>query len=350
MGQLTPSFLIDLQTRMRFISARDYQRLTSNLWWSQVAPETTMMGAKERMSWFIDTGTIEYVNKLGGEVNFEDVLVVSTEFEAKTATKGLRLNRNQLDDHDGNGVKLAEQWSSNVGAYAAYWPQKQVAAAIRNGSVAGNVTYDGKTFFASDHPLNPFDTGLGTFANDLTGAASGTFPGACPIDPTNAATLDVAFGNLQKVFTYIRSIKMPSGQDPRFLRPKAIMVPPALTKRAQELTNAKLVAAAAASGGGSQDVEAVIRNWGIGQPIECDELGAAFTNGSDTTYYVLVEQLGQGELGPLTYLNRDPFQVIYNDHMTDAQLARINELQWTIRGRNVVGYGHPYLLFRCKGT
>ena len=350
MGQLTPQFLVDLQTRMRQITARDYQRLTSNLWWSQVAPEITITGAKERLYWLIDTATIEYVNKLGGEVNFEDVLSNTTEFTAKTAMKGLKLNRNQLDDHDGGGVHLAAQWSSGVGAYAAYWPQKQVAKAIRDGSVSGNVTYDGLTFFNASHPLNPFDTSLGTFSNDLTGAASGSFPGACPIDTTNAATLDVAFNNLQKAFTYIRSIKMPNGEDPRFLRPKAILVPPAMSKRAQQLTNAKMVAEAAASGGGSADVEAVIRNWGLGQPIECDEFSSAFTNGSDTTYYILVEQIGNGELGPLTYLNREPFQVLYNDHMTDAQLARMNELQWLIRGRNVVGYGHPYLLFRCKGT
>lgn len=348
MGQLTPSFLVDLETRMRVITARDYQRFSTNLWYSQVAPEVTMTGRKERMIWLLDTAKIEYVNKLGGEVNFEDVVATSTEFETKAATAGLKLNRFQLDDHDGGGVQLATQWSSTIGAYAAYWPQKQVAAAILAGGTAGNVTYDALTFFNAAHPVNPLNTALGTFSNDLTGAASGAFPGACPID--SSVTLDVAFANLQKVIAYLASIKMPNGVDPRFLRPRAILVPPAMSARAQQLTNAKFIAQAAASGGGGADVEAIVRNWGVGQPIQVDEFGSGMTGGSDTTWYMLVEQAGGGEMGPLMYLNRDPFTVIYNDQMTDAQLAAANELQWLTRGRNVVGYGHPFLLFRVKAA
>jgi phage major head subunit gpT-like protein len=332
---------------MRTITARDYQRLSSNLWWNSVAPEISITGARERLVWLLDTAKIEYVNKLGGEQNFEDVLTHTTEYEAKSAAAALKLQRTQLDDTDGPGVGLAQQWSSTIGQYAAYWPQKQVATAVRNGGLSTSLAYDGLPFFSASHLLNPLDPSSAVFANDFTGAASGAYPGACPI---NGVTLDVAFTNLQKVFTYIRSIKMINGEDPRFLRPKAIMVPPALSTIAQQLTNAKYIAQAAASGGGSGDVEAVVRNWGIGQPIECDEFGAGFTNGSDTTYYVLVEQIGAGELGPLTYLNREPFTVHYLDGMTDQQLLMADELVWKCRGRNVVGYGHPYLLFRVRAT
>lgn len=347
MGQLTPSFLIDVETNMRFIAARDYNRLNLETWWRTVANEMPSQSKRERLIWLLDTAKIQYVGRLGEDVEFEDVLSNTTEYEAKAATGGFSLNRFQLEDHDSGGVKLVEQWTSTIAAYAAYWPQKQVAKAVRGGATAGNTSYDNQVFFSNAHPLNPFDTAVGTFSNIHT---AGSGAGAVPID--DSVTLDVAFKNLQKVFTSVRSIKMLTGEDPRFLRPKALIVPPAMAARAQQLTNARFIAQGATGGAGAGDVEAIIRNWGIGQPIVADELGAAFSadGGSDTDYYVMLEQVGTGDLGALQYINREPFKIIYNGEMTDAQLARMNRLQWLTRGRNVVVYGHPYLLHKCRST
>jgi phage major head subunit gpT-like protein len=344
MGQLTPSFLMDLEKRMRIIASREYDRLNSNLYWTKLAKETTMTGKSERLIWLLDTAKIEYVSRLGGEVTFEDLLTNTTEYTAKAATAGLTLNRFQLDDHDGGGVQIAAAWSRQIAAYGAYWPQKQVTKAI----LANGTGYDGVSFFATNHPLNPFDSSLGVYANDFTGAASGAYPGALPIGPS--VTTDVALQNLGKAIAYISSIKMPNGEDPRMLRVAGIMGPSALVPRMQQLTNAKIIAQAAASGGGGADVEAVIRNWGIAEPIEAVELGANFTGGSDTTAYLLVEGMSSDDMGAIIYGNREPFGIVYNGEMTDAQLARANALQWLTRGRNVVSYGHPYFLFRLQAT
>jgi len=347
MGQLTPEFLFDVESRMRVLSEREYERLTGNLIWTRMAKEMSSQSKQERLLWLLDTAMIEYGSRLGGEVEFDQILAKDTQFVAKAATAGLKLNRFQLEDHDGGGVQLAAHWARQMGSYAAYWPQKQVLKAIRDGGAASSTAYDGKVFFATDHPNNPFDSAAGDYANDLTGAASGSYPGAVPIG--GATTVDVALDNLGKVFAYIQALKMPNGEDPRMLRPAFIMAPPALTPRVQQLTDAKFIAQAAASGGGSADVAAVIRKWGLGEPLEAPELAANF-GGSDSTYYIGVEQMGASDLGALTYVNREPFSIVWNGEMTDAQLARANELQWVTRGRNVVGYGHPYLLFRCQAT
>ncbi len=348
----TPSFLFDLESNMRTISERQYQRLSSKTWWQSVAKRMPSGSKKERLTWLLETAKIEYVNKMGGEVNYEDILAQTTEFEQKAATAGLRLHKHQFEDLDGNGVNLATHWSSQIGAYGAYWPQKQIAKAIRDGDQSTSLAYDGVQFFSSaGHNNNPFDSSAGSYKNLLTGAASGSYPGACPIDETNAATTDVAFKNLGKAITYVNSaVLMPNGEDPRMLRVTGVLVPTALMVRATQLTNAKYIAQGAASGGGSADVEAVIREWGIGQPIEAPELGAAFTNGSDTSYYLLAQEITSDELGALTYIEREPFSVVYHDGMTDVELLRANELEWVCRGRNVVGYGHPYLIFQVNAT
>jgi phage major head subunit gpT-like protein len=350
MGQLTPRFLIDLETRMRIIANTEYSRLTSALWYKNAAKEMPMTGMRERLVWLLDTARIEYVNKFGGEITFEDILSNTVEYESKAATAGLKLNRAQLDDHDGGGVQLAAQWTRQITAQGAYWPQKQIAKLINAGDQSGSTAYDGQLFFSGSHPLNPFDSTVGNYSNILTGGASGSYPGACPIDAATVPAIDTAFNNLAKAITYVSTFKMPNGEDPRMLKVKGLLVPPALVPRAQQLTNARYIAQAASSGGAAGDIEAVIRNWGLAQPIEGTELGSAFTNGSDTSYYLLIEQAGSDELGALNYMTREQFSIVFNGEMNDAQLARANELQWFTRGRNVATYGHPYLMIKVKAT
>lgn len=345
MPALTPEFLFDLESNMRLVAEEDYKRLLSNLWWTLVTKVMPSGAKRERINWLLDTARIERTLAGGGEVSFEDILSRTTEFVAENASAGLELKKEQLEDHDGNGVQLANHWARQMGAYAAYWPQKEIARAIRN----NGITYDDLPFFSpigSPHLVNPFKPGAGSFANDFTGAASGSYPGAVPI---NGVTFDVAVTNLQSVISYVAGIPMPNGEDPRMLRVNKILVPPALTAVAQQLTQAQFIAQGAASGGGSGDISAVIRNWGFGQPVECPELAAAF-GGSDTTYYILAEEITSNELGAFVWVDREPFQMIMHGEQTDAQLARMRKLQWTTEGRNTVGNGHPYLMFRCQAT
>lgn len=346
MPTITPSFLWDLESNMRTITSREYDRLLSRLWWTTVCRLGPNSGAKrERVSWLLDTARIQPTGK-GGNVEFEDIVAQTTEVEHGNAAAGLKIKKEQFEDIDGAGIDYAAHWSRQMGAYAAYWPQKILAKQI----LANLPTYDGRPFFDDAHPVNPFNPAAGTFANVFTGAASGIYPGVLPIDTSVA--VDVAVNNIAKAIAYIASIKMPNGEDPRFLRLAHLIVPPALVARAQQITNAKYIAQVAAFGGnagGSGDVEAVIRNFGLGQPIEAAELGSAF-GGSDTTYYLAMEEITSNELGAFAYINREPFSVLYYGPQTDPQLARIREYQWTTEGRNSIMNGHPYLLFQCEGA
>jgi len=344
MAAITPSFLFDLESNMRLISETEYDRLNSNVWAPSVAKTLTSGTKKERINWLLETAQIRRPNAKngGGQAYFEDLVSRTTEFEAQNAVAGLRLKKEQLDDTDANGVGLAASWARQVGAYAAYWQQKILAEAIRSNPV----TYDNLTFFNAAHLVNPFRPSAGSFANDLTGAAAGIFPGAVPV---NGVTVDIALDNLAKALAYIASIKMPSGADPRMLRLSKILHPPALTARMQQLTNAKFIAQAAATGGGSGDVTGLISNMGLGEPIEAPELASAF-GGSDTTYYLLVEEITSNELGAFVYVEREPFAINFYGPQTDAQLSRVREFEWLTEGRNVIGAGHPYLMFRCQAT
>lgn len=345
MPTITPSFLFDLETNMRTITAEEYQRLTTQLWWRSIAKEVPSMSAKDRRNWLLDTARIQRTGH-GGNVEFEDIVALTQETENLNAAAGLEIKKEKFEDVDGNGIQYATHWSRQMGSYAAYWPQKMVAQAL----LANGLTYDGLSFFNAAHPVNPLNTAAGTFRNVFTGAAvpGEGYPGAVPIDAS--VTLDVAVNNIAKALAYIAALKMPNGIDPRFMRVDKIFVPPAMIARAQQLTNAKFIAQAAAGGAaGSGDIEAVIRNFGLGQPVEVYEIGAAF-GGSDTTWYLGMQEILSNELGAFTYTNREAFSILYYGPQNDAQLARIRKYQWTTEGRNVVTPGHPYLLFKAQAT
>lgn len=346
MGQLTPGFFFNLEKKMKHISNNEYQRLLSNLWWHHVAKSMPTAGASEVITWLLNTAKIERPNNAvgGGQQIFEDILMSQTEFTVENAVGGLQLKKEKLEDIGANGVQLAAEWAKNMGAYAAYWPQKELAAAIRNNPT----TYDQQPMFSSAHPLNPFKASYGVYSNDMTGAASGSYPGAVPVG--GATTVEDALENLSKVIAYAAGIKMPNGEDPRMLRLSKILHPPALTSRFAQLTGSKFIAQSAAAGAGAADISPVLTAQGLGQPIQADELGAGFTNGSDSTYYLLMEQITTNELGAFVYVDREPFKINMHGPQTDAQLGKARKFEWLTEGRNVVGAGHPYLMIRCQAT
>jgi hypothetical protein len=343
MPALTPEFLFDLESNMQVITTNDYSRLNSNVWWPKICKEMPSQSKKERISWLLESAQIRQSGK-GGNIDFEDIVSVTFEAENLNASAGLEIGKNQLEDLDGNGVDAAASWSRQVGAYAAYWPQKMVAQGI----LANPKGYDKKTFFATDHPVNPFLPNGKKYANVFTGGASGYYPGALPID--DSVTLDVAAANLTKAIAYIATVPMANGKDPRFLRVAGIGHPPAMRGRIQQLTKAKFIAQAATGGGAaSADFEGTMRDWSFGEPIQMDELSSAF-GGTDTDYYIFMEEITSDPLGAWTYVNREPFAVSYYGPMTDAQLVRHRKFQWTTEGRNVTMPGHPYLLFKGRKT
>lgn len=337
MPALTPSFVMDLESRMRHIQENEYVDLAKELWWDLTTKTIKSGSRREIITWVLNSAELESTGK-GGNIAFDNMTIVETEFESATAAKGLKLARQKFEDLDGNGVQLATEWSGQMGAQFAYWPQKQTAAALKAGHLATSKAYDGKPFFATDHPLNPVNDSPGSYANLFTGV---------PIDAS--VTVDVALANLSTVFSNIASIKTPNGVDPRHLRPKAILAGPKLFPRTVQLTSAKFIAQAATTGGGSGDVEALISALGYGRPTKADEL-AGFE--SDTTYFVVAEQITRSQLGGLLYIDREPFTVRYYTGRgggtgVDAILDRADELEWHASGRNQLGYGHPYLIFKC---
>ena len=386
MPDITPTFTMQYERRMRSITESEYVRRLKKLWWNKIARTIDIEGKTERMTWFLDTATIEPVGPSGaGTLTFENMVTQTAEYPTFRHGKGIIIQRDQLEDLDGTGLNQAAKWSENIGNETAYYPQRLMAQLLLNAAnTDGSANaYDGVPFFAKNtttttingitvtgHPLNPYRPALGGYVNWYTGASSGSYPGALPIDDT--VTVDVALKNLGIAIAAIANVKMPNGVDPRYLTPKYLVCPPRMAPRVRQLTEAKVIAQAAATGGGGADVEALIRGWELGEPIVANELAAAISynaqfpfvvtssgavtslpetiSGSDTTWYLVCQEMQTTQLGGLLYVMRKPFKVNYYTGETQAQLDRRNEFEYHVQGRMSAQLGHPYTIHRFDST
>jgi hypothetical protein len=397
------TFVHSYERQMAVIQESEYvRRLSSKFtWWTKISKTRQLDGATERLAWFLETARITAAGPAGtGSMTFEELAVQQTVYPTFVHNDGIKVQRAQLKFLNGNGLNALAEWSRQIGNEIAYYPQRLMAQMILNGgnNDGSANAYDGVPFFvnpgtfvtgtsgatSTGHPVNPMNTQLGYFFNDLTGAqqtitqpngSTYVYPGALPIDDTQ--TVDQALTNLGKIISFISTVKMPNGVDPRFLTPVYIMAPPRMAPRLRELTKAKFIAQAAGSSAGSADVEALIYGWGLGEPIIVQEFQAAQTYsakmpfviassgnvgfmpetcvGSDTTFYVVCVEASTTQLGAFLYLTSDPFKVTYytgdaGGTGMDAILDRLNEFEYHVQGMVSTGFGHPYSVFRCQGS
>jgi hypothetical protein len=411
MDQLLPSFVHSYEKSMVAIREEEYARalMADAQWAAKVMKTRPIESATERLTWFLQTASIQPVGK-GGNMPFVPLVTQTTELVPQRYASSISVKRDQLLDlrngmYGGEGLDILAEWSRQVGAAAAYDPQFRLAEFLMNGANTDHSAdaYDGYPFFSDSsapHPVNPYNTTVGApsltnwqanpgafYANWLHGSAQSSvgYPGACPID--TSVTIDVAFANLSKVIAYARGLKMPDGQKPRFLTPAAIICAPANTTRVSALTGAYSVSGnyllpqGATGGAGAATVDGQIRRWGLADPIEASELasttkyttqiqlqstnGSGITNtfqetiqGNDTTWYLVMKENQTSQLGGMIYTLREPFRFnLYSGDGAsgpaigmDAILNRALEVEYHAQGRYSVQPGHPYAVIRVDAS
>jgi hypothetical protein len=340
MAIIAQKYVVGLETNMKLLASTEYDRLSQDLVWQSIAKTIDLTDgfSEERVVIPVETAMISH-DVAEGYINFRDQVTYSMVFKTKFASEGLRIMRSQMTDSP-LGAATAASWAKQMGALFAYEPERLTLNAVKSNPVC---QYDSLTYFNTAHPINPSRPGGTKFANQFVGSASGSYPGACPIDVS--VSVDVALNSLSKINAYVRTIPMPNGNLPRRLRVKNLFVPPALSARAHQLTDAQFIAQAAGSAAASSDVRAIIANNGLGTPIVVDELAAAF-GGSDTTFYVTVEDITPSEMAAFLYVQKEAFEILYLDPMSDSELNKASAFEWTVRGRCDVAPGLPQLMFK----
>lgn len=327
---LSTKSLMRVEENMRAIQENVYATALANPWAKRFYKEITSDASAEHLFLLMTGGAMEY----GTEGNREYIsqAIKQIDLVPKFFTvPGLELLKSELDDSNGAGLAKAQQWASDTAVKAATFAQRKLAAAF----IANPLCYDGKAFFAVDHPCMPGDTSFGVWANDFTGAASGDYPGHGNITGADVAADNATIG---KMLAYIRGIKGPDGVTCLNLEPYALIASPTKYRIALNAVKAQFIGGTA----GTTDFKATVDDFGL-------ELVRAGELAGDPSYYIACRIAGS-DVGPWIWLNREAPNTSYYGPMNDAQLSRMDKFQWGMRGRAVMGPGRPHFMFRAKAS
>jgi phage major head subunit gpT-like protein len=321
--EINPQFMNDFQTKLVEVGVNAWLTALEDSWWERMAIRQTQDTLTLQYQFMLSAAEIRPTNSKGTELEFEDLVAQAYALTADNFGTGLRLYRNEIEDMTTGNRPAA--WSAGAMSAAAYWPQRQVADLILNGKTRNG--YDGKPFFDPNHPVNPFDDTRGTYANLFT---------AKPLNPANLAAGIAA----------MMSIPNPAGA-PRRLKPTMLVVDPSNQYNALTVTQAQVIATP--TGNATTTFVAasnlIQSNYGLGQPLVIPELGD-----EPGVWYLGVPAREDLFAAPFIYSERKPFELNSYAPMVQAELDRLNEFEWHLRGRNTTAYGDPYLFFRFEPT
>jgi hypothetical protein len=321
---ITPTYIMNFETDMRFVATNAWKRTLKKLWWPRVQLLETTGSAVQYIEWMLETARIQPLGPKGASMPQDPLVAVSQELVHAHFGNGLELFRSDIED---DKVARAPKWATDTGSAAAYWPQRLLVQAMQAGKV--NKAFDGLPFFSTAHPVNPMDIAGATIANG--GLYSNLHAGT-------SFTVE----NLMRVTAYIESIRHPGGA-PMGALPTLVCVPSNYRFRSNQALNADIYTDALNTTQGASATNTIKTAYEFEPPIVAAEL-----NNEPTVWYVGVPADQDAFDGAFGYLEREAFSINTYSPMDQASLANVNVFQWKNRGRNGSFYGLPFRWHRCE--
>lgn len=281
-----------------------------------IASEYPGSGDRNIYPWLMG---IQGMEEWKGEKNFQDLSAVGYELRNKDWQTSISVDRNAIDD-DQYGLYIP--MFDELGFTGEDLPNHQVQSLLENGeaTTVHGACWDGKAFFATDHPINPNRPDFSTFANLFTSTS---------LTRANLITQMAAF--LQQ--------KGPDNK-PRGIPADTLFVHPNQYVDAVELVSAKFISGASSSSPGSR--ENVIATMGM---LKVEQLPLSSEDGEwflgATTAGGLVSR------NPLVVQLRKAPTLVTPASMSSAEFLQ-RKLQYSIEARIGFGYGKPWQLWKHK--
>lgn len=279
-----------------------------DLWYRDIAMETTSTTETELYDWLEQAADFR---EWKGERKFMPLRENGYALTNKDWDWGVEIHRNKFRDNQ--FLRQASLFQMG-GVNAAMHPQRRVAYNLINFATAGNC-WNGKAFFASDHPVDNFDSAKGTFSNRITNALS----------PANFALARAA----------MMKFKDASGEvlaSP----PDVMLVSPDL------VTTADMIAASIFV----PTISGATANTGIGQAprqkirvVECPELA------SEPGVWYLART--RGPIKPVIVQKRTKPVVEFIEDLTSSYCKKHKKVQLGADYSAAFGWTFPQLMMRC---
>lgn len=310
---LTPAALQIYFTGLSTIYRQGYELAAP--WWKEIAMEVPSDTELETFGW-ADIGDLNMREWLGPRVVGNTALrsrsLVNKDWEL---TRSIPRNK-FLDDKLGLYSIIAQE----MGQKAGKLHDQQLVSLVQ----ANPLCFDGKAFFADDHPLDMDDaTAFGSAVND------------------NLMNLALTPANFGLARARMRGFRLRDGQ-PANSVPSLLVVPPSLTDMAATITMAENIASLAAGGVlGDGDVGTTTNIYrGSIKVLTIDEME------NDPTAWYLFDQ--RGVVKPLVVQNRQAANFVYLNNPTDANVFFRKEFIFGVDSRSAYDVTLPFKALKSK--
>jgi phage major head subunit gpT-like protein len=307
---LTPASLNVFFTGLSTIFQQGYASYPP--WWSQVAMTVPSDTELETFGWAdVDDFVMrEWVGpRVVGNTALRSRSLVNKDWE-----KTKSIPRNKFAD---DKLGLYNLMAQAMGEDAAKLHDRQLVALIRSNPIC----FDGKAFFADDHPIDIDKPASGVNDNLMAGT---------PLTPTN-------FGLAR---ARMRGFRMRNGE-PGVAEPTLLIVPPSLADMAMTITMAENIASLAAGGSlGNGDVGSTTNIYrGCIKVLVIKELEV-----DPTTWYLLDNS---GVIKPFLVQIRQAPQFVSLNNPTDANVFFKKEFIFGVDSRSAYDVTLPFKALRA---
>lgn len=282
----------------------------SAAWWQALATLLTSDTEEEVHSWLQQIpGLAEWITERNGST------VAASEYKLKNRdfNRDVKVPRNKfLDDKLGLYAPIFEQ----LGMQSAKFADRQIARLMRRGHIdeATSRCWDGKPFYATDHPVDANRAAAGVFGNYLVNT-------------------DLTEANFNDVLRRISEFTLEDGE-PLGLTPTLLTVPGSMRAKALKVVKASIVED---GGAGVTNI-----NQGALEVRVIPELAGDATD--NKSWYVSV---ADQPIKPFIYQLRQAIVLALVFGPDSEHCKKNKELVYGAEGRAAFGYSFPQLSFKC---
>jgi phage major head subunit gpT-like protein len=298
--QITPAALRALNTAFSALYQEAFDASTP--FWDRIATLVPSTTKSNTYGWMLK---IPRMREWIGERIAQNLAAQAYAIVNKSYELTVEVDRDDIED---DNLGVYRPVVSEVGAQAARWADDLLVALLQNGDDAAFPCYDGKAFFADDHPVDPTGKVSGTIDNLFAGTA---------LDATNYATVRAA----------MMGYKGADGK-PLGVRPNLLVVPPQLEVTALKIINADLT--------NSGDTNVL---KGTAQVLVIPELA-----NEGTVWYLLDTTKA---IKPFVFQQRRAPEFVSKDSLTDDNVFWKKKFIYGADSRGNAGYTLPFLAARA---
>jgi phage major head subunit gpT-like protein len=307
---LTPSNLNGMFTNFSLLYGEGYARTAP--WWRELATLIPSSSETNTYGWM---DRIPKLRKWVGARQVQNVaarsqIVTNVTFELTESVPREKIE----DDQYGLYAPLAKM----MGEQASKWPDQTIVTDL---FVANTTAFDGKAFFATDHPCNIDNSAVGTYDN---------------LDAVALSAVNYAAARAKMM-----AFKGADGE-PLGVMPDLLVVPPSLEHVAREILTASFIPAFIHGSSTAGNVAGVENIWrGSARMLVIPELESA-----PTAWYLFDTSK---VIKPFVFQLREAPQFAYLNRPTDPNVFWNKEFVFGVSARGAATTGLPFLGYKSVG-